>query len=199
MMTQLMELGLQPTTVFALRNFTIHAFVCSMLILECLFPPFISALQGSGQVKSLPWRLPSFHVPRTPKNIISLMAMRSGFWCGAVVPGTAAVLSTEKGQLVAVQWVLGASGCCEVGQTTPAHAKQKLCWGWLSPKKGREGPSQTLVVQVPSSLPGLCQHQHHSSHSRCLWLRQPLGHSPLQTSHQSVTWKIWVLLEPFFA
>lgn len=36
-MTEMVELGFQPTTVFALRHYTIHAFIYTLLILECLY------------------------------------------------------------------------------------------------------------------------------------------------------------------
>lgn len=118
MMTQLIELGLQPTTVFALRYSTIHAFVCIMLILECLFPPFISALQGPGQV-----------------------------WGNSARDYS--MLSTEKGQLAAVQRVLGASGCCKVRLPPlplnyPSPCKAETVLGVAQSQKGSEGPSQIL-------------------------------------------------------
>lgn len=150
MMTQLIELGLQPTTVFALRYSTIHSFVCTMLILECLFPPFISALQGPGQVKSLPGSLPSFHVPRTLKNIISPVAMEEWLLVWGNSARDYSMLSTEKGQLAAVQRVLGASGCCKVGLPPlplnyPSPCKAEAVLGVAQSQKGSEGPSQTLV------------------------------------------------------
>lgn len=82
MMIQLMEMGLQPKTVLALR----HYYSCICLYYAyfgMLIPSTYTCPSRTRTREVFSLSLLSFDIPRTPKDMIYPMAMRSVFWCGA--------------------------------------------------------------------------------------------------------------------